>query len=134
MLKLEKTVENLLIIMQPPSGGCVLKQKYKPLLLTKHNAATFGWLCVETEEEIQSMNEPKQPPSGGCVLKHRPGNTTSHRCAAATFGWLCVETFQIQLLRMGQIAATFGWLCVETPLAFGLCTTYGGSRLWAAVC
>ena len=38
--------------------------------LQKENAATFGWLCVETIARIDNNGhyEP-QPPSGGCVLK-----------------------------------------------------------------
>ena len=37
-------------------------------------AATFGWLCVETLEEIDDMPADRQPPSGGCVLKHHFGD------------------------------------------------------------
>ena len=56
------------------------------------NAATFGWLCVETTLWLSSMN----------------------KSMAATFGWLCVETISAgELYQVGE-AATFGWLCVET--------------------
>ena len=35
-------------------------------------AATFGWLCVETNFVINGGGmDMMQPPSGGCVLKHR---------------------------------------------------------------
>ena len=55
-------------------------------------AATFGWLCVETDAAANVGINGK----------------------AATFGWLCVETLcplsNNRLIR----AATFGWLCVET--------------------
>ncbi len=35
-------------------------------------AATFGWLCVETmKENCECTYELSQPPSGGCVLKLR---------------------------------------------------------------
>ena len=34
--------------MQPPSGGCVLKQVSRTKWFEKYRAATFGWLCVET--------------------------------------------------------------------------------------
>ena len=38
--------------------------------LQQKNAATFGWLCVETAVGRQGlMHLPGQPPSGGCVLK-----------------------------------------------------------------
>ena len=99
---------------QPPSGGCVLKQKYKPLLLTKHNAATFGWLCVETEEEIQSMNEPKQPPSGGCVLKLFKSNYFEWAKLQPPSGG-CVLKPRWHLGYVPHtVAAAFGRLCVET--------------------
>ena len=35
--------------MQPPSGGCVLKLYLLIYLNQPPLAATFGWLCVETE-------------------------------------------------------------------------------------
>ena len=35
--------------MQPPSGGCVLKQLEGNHEAHLINAATFGWLCVETD-------------------------------------------------------------------------------------
>ena len=33
-------------------------------------AATFGWLCVETPMQCKAAMGKEQPPSGGCVLKH----------------------------------------------------------------
>ena len=56
--------------VQPPSGGCVLKQRTKARHRHLENAATFGWLCVETPT---------------CFA-------TTRSVSAATFGWLCVET------------------------------------------
>ena len=35
--------------MQPPSGGCVLKLIIRVSRIEKYLAATFGWLCVETD-------------------------------------------------------------------------------------
>ncbi|ERH27509.1 hypothetical protein HMPREF9065_01211 [Aggregatibacter sp. oral taxon 458 str. W10330] len=33
-------------------------------------AATFGWLCVETDDKFaELLRNLGQPPSGGCVLK-----------------------------------------------------------------
>ena len=32
-------------------------------------AATFGWLCVETNTALRGGMSSLQPPSGGCVLK-----------------------------------------------------------------
>ena len=33
---------------QPPSGGCVLKLAKLSIEIDQNQAATFGWLCVET--------------------------------------------------------------------------------------
>ena len=56
------------------------------------DAATFGWLCVET----------------------RTVPLTKAAVKAATFGWLCVETINVIVNGGDSAAATFGWLCVET--------------------
>ena len=56
--------------MQPPSGGCVLKQLIAP--------PSFALLL--------------QPPSGGCVLKLWMMLYSPKLMAAAAFGRLCVET------------------------------------------
>ncbi len=55
---------------QPPSGGCVLKQLVRFTNQLHIAAATFRWLCVETEDAVQSRRFER----------------------AATFRWLCVET------------------------------------------
>ena len=57
-------------IWQPPSGGCVLKPGPVHQFDLAVKAATFGWLCVETRNQ---------------VIEELP-------LFAATFGWLCVET------------------------------------------
>ena len=55
---------------QPPSGGCVLKLYVDTNMKNFVDAATFGWLCVETTiEEPYFSRIASQPPSGGCVLK-----------------------------------------------------------------
>ena len=78
---------------QPPSGGCVLKLHNLPSLCSGENAATFGWLCVETSQSIAvAVKRCSQPPSGGCVLKRQMITPTAVSLNAATFGWLCVET------------------------------------------
>ena len=49
----------------------MLKQRIDRLAAERDNAATFGWLCVETYQ--------------GRIL-------VAFKSKAATFGWLCVET------------------------------------------
>ncbi len=70
MLKLYPTVLYKLAQMQPPSGGCVLKQE-----------------CMRVLDDYGT-----QPPSGGCVLKPIALFWRGVGVVAATFGWLCVET------------------------------------------
>ena len=80
-------------VMQPPSGGCVLKPCARSRYILAGEAAAFGRLCVETFSACQNARlslgaaafgrlcvetflrshfllENTQPPSGGCVLKH----------------------------------------------------------------
>ena len=56
--------------MQPPSGGCVLKQIYLEAAKATIEAAAFGRLCVETQSKEQA----------------------AQAIIAAAFGRLCVET------------------------------------------
>ena len=98
---------------QPPSGGCVLKRFSVSQAPQYRNAATFGWLCVETSNHI----------------------TVFVNLEAATFGWLCVETFYPPApLARGVAAATFGWLCVETIAALKAAVSCSCSHLRVAVC
>ena len=55
---------------QPPSGGCVLKQRREPL----------------------GVRERAQPPSGGCVLKPDGAYRPTGGKTPAAFRRLCVET------------------------------------------
>ena len=47
------------------------------------NAATFGWLCVETSASARYCS----------------------RVAAATFGWLCVETVPLLIQKAWNIGS-----------------------------
>ena len=59
-------------------------------------AATFGWLCVETCIFTSArIVIARQPPSGGCVLKLVAAACADIAAEAATFGWLCVETLRL---------------------------------------
>ena len=40
--------------LQPPSGGCVLKHALQYVRVHRQQAATFGWLCVETTNLVLS--------------------------------------------------------------------------------
>ena len=81
MLKLCFGYCRIVNLEQPPSGGCVLKRlgQSSPNV-SFDDAATFGWLCVETDNMQEMWNNFQQPPSGGCVLKHKAsGNAEKHR-------------------------------------------------------
>ena len=122
--------------MQPPSGGCVLKQglcgqcrqQYAAAAFGRlcvetfpyrlvgglKNAAAFGRLCVETIMLNLTMVFLWQPPSGGCVLKpaaiarlgFRPSQPPSGGCVLKQD----LETHEF----LYPEAAAFGRLCVET--------------------
>ena len=48
VLKLKKKKQHIAKSLQPPSGGCVLKLNGNSHEADHWQAATFGWLCVET--------------------------------------------------------------------------------------
>ena len=79
-------------LIQPPSGGCVLKlPPYRPLL-----------------------ESGRQPPSGGCVLKHRLHQEHLLPLQPAAFRRLCVETGVFYTRIPAFPPAAFRRLCVET--------------------
>ena len=82
----------LLGSLQPPSGGCVLKQRHPTLASRPHPPAAFGRLCVETTVAEDAPN-PDVP---------------------AAFGRLCVETPLLLGISLVLDPAAFGRLCVET--------------------
>jgi len=56
-------------LVQPPSGGCVLKLIIKQNVVKQVLPAAFRRLCVETMQDVTTKLNGAQPPSGGCVLK-----------------------------------------------------------------
>ena len=56
---------------QPPSGGCVLKQRFAPKLYQFLIQPPSGG-CVLKQEVVEVQAVAHQPPSGGCVLKRLP--------------------------------------------------------------
>ena len=123
-------------MVQPPSGGCVLKhdKSYRQgsavfpaafgrlcveTLCHDEYAATvspaaFGRLCVETLLPAYNQLTSFQPPSGGCVLKQAEVGRTGRAGDPAAFGRLCVETVKPFLSGVLSLPAAFGRLCVET--------------------
>ena len=123
-------------MLQPPSGGCVLKRDISISCCRGHNPAAFRRLCVETQilpvyngRGIQPPSggcvlkpsrlslrvlEIIQPPSGGCVLKPRPRLSLLCRLYPAAFRRLCVETKWTKKATSAPPPAAFRRLCVET--------------------
>ena len=71
-----------LFVLQPPSGGCVLKRLQK----TRYNASGL------------------QPPSGGCVLKPYQYRAHGNRFTPATFGGYTLKQI---LINLNSIIFTF---------------------------
>ena len=97
--------------IQPPSGGCVLKQQkrqkhrklYWPAAFRRlcvetgnrfriqctRSPAAFRRLCVETDWGSISSQAISQPPSGGCVLKLFRGKYDCCRCSSRLQAAVC---------------------------------------------
>ena len=106
----------VIVAVQPPSGGCVLKPFSGDGQAAASRAAAFGRLCVETPQRaVEVRATVRQPPSGGCVLKRLAPRTLFRAWIAAAFGRLCVETKPRSRASVRDLAAAFGRLCVETP-------------------
>ena len=92
MLKLLGFIIMSAFIVQPPLGGCVLKQR-----------------------EIERLNKEKpQPPLGGCVLKPSYDLPAVYDGLPAAFRRLCVETTNPTNGGSSEAPAAFRRLCVET--------------------
>ena len=80
VLKQDRQSQSNQRLFQPPSGGCVLKhgeEDFDALLILP---AAFRRLCVETRYAPKRAGTWQgQPPSGGCVLKHRKNSSGSNR-------------------------------------------------------
>ena len=69
-----------------------MKPVFRQLVVAFEAAAAFGRLCVETDDIVDKLLNPK----------------------AAAFGRLCVETTTVTAPPSWAPAAAFGRLCVET--------------------
>ena len=102
-----------------------MKRQERKYRLSSLYPAAFRRLCVETCEDMVSIQGASQPPSGGCVLKqHRPSRFVG-RVQPAAFRRLCVETRHGRPRSPVWYPAAFRRLCVETNVwSMGLCTRY----------
>ena len=82
------------IIPQPPSGGCVLKQK-SLISITKTRAAAFRRLCVETSLEMVKMNLQQTAAFRRLCVETSVKVWSYAICTAAAFRRLCVETLRL---------------------------------------
>ena len=71
MLKQALGAEYKISLDQPPSGGCVLKLKRKPISNNTLSQPPSGGCVLKHLVKSVHFYTPTQPPSGGCVLKLR---------------------------------------------------------------
>ena len=134
MLKRFRALPLLPLAFQPPSGGCVLKLRYKNLLL-RHNApAAFGRLCVETRRFLLTKKACVPAAFGRLCVETSPPNPSNPSLRPAAFGRLCVETSVVFIRLYNPNPAAFGRLCVETFTHGVSIEISTSSRLRAAVC
>ena len=92
MLKHLANERGLLSLVQPPSGGCVLKRAIRRMPKYSGTQPPSGG-CVLKQELFNDIPLWQvQPPSGGCVLKHTGNGYYRPLYSPAAFGRLCVET------------------------------------------
>ena len=96
MLKPSQSLNCSNPLLQPPSGGCVLKLQQKTV-----NVRLLA-----------------QPPSGGCVLKQSGDQNKGYGAKPAAFRRLCVETLNVKLRVSIKAPAAFRRLCVETKQSY----------------
>ena len=96
MLKLDIIAMALAIWAQPPSGGCVLKQKGSRFYAEKSNQPPSGGCVLKLHQVVPITSLLTQPPSGGCVLKRANRGNLRRDWRPAAFGRLCVETSNLR--------------------------------------
>ena len=103
------------MVIQPPSGGCVLKHLDSLTNTVINSPAAFGRLCVETIEHPQSYDASEPAAFGRLCVETYPALPFSIMVfKPAAFGRLCVETPNSQPCYRPRPPAAFGRLCVET--------------------
>ena len=123
--------------VQPPSGGCVLKQHYIAEIDRTLKPAAFRRLCVETNFKISPIPTPNpaafrrlcvetqirlyywiflysQPPSGGCVLKPSDAMNLAYIAAQPPSGGCVLKRSFYIYCHNKRLPAAFRRLCVET--------------------
>ena len=77
---------------QPPSGGCVLKPVREAAAGVDAHQPPSGGCVLKLRRARRYPTAPRQPPSGGCVLKPEELPGESQTAQPAAFRRLCVET------------------------------------------
>ena len=127
-------MEILVIIGQPPSGGCVLKLDNHYLIENVNFQPPSGGCVLKPLFRIAYNVSSIQPPSGGCVLKHLVVSQQCPQCGQPPSGG-CVLKLKEKCSRcLLTFSAAFRRLCVETS-SYGVVSFLQQiSRLQAAVC
>ena len=122
-------------ITQPPSGGCVLKQRQYVKNVERNGQPPSGGCVLKQRQYVKNVERNGQPPSGGCVLKHPKGNRKFPLVLRQPPSGGCVLKHAYPRYNGGEmIAAAFGRLCVETFTVRINLRAPACSRLRAAVC
>ena len=106
---------------QPPSGGCVLKPNSGPIANMEAPPAAFRRLCVETLTGYTPKIIGAQPPSGGCVLKRDLMPLIKPSIIQPPSGGCVLKRLPSLRLSHRASSAAFRRLCVETKMLPFLC-------------
>ena len=124
MLKLPMVGKAFMALGQPPSGGCVLKQRIQRQRNAGISQPPSGGCVLKHHGSETIRIDGGQPPSGGCVLKRIIECLCKINVLPAAFRRLCVETCLKKPFDINHVPAAFRRLCVETTLeSFGIVPT-----------
>ena len=109
VLKLALKVTQMGWNNQPPSGGCVLKPRANRSTARRRGQPPSGGCVLKPPTKPVPPRISPQPPSGGCVLKRRFAGAALPAPPPAAFGRLCVET----------VSAVYGYIKDTQPPSGG---------------
>ena len=124
-----RRMPKLVLLNQPPLGGCVLKQG---IWSDNHGLilpAAFRRLCVETFAKPKDCKVTDQPPLGGCVLKLLSTSNYFKLNLQPPLGGCVLKPIFWVITAFFVGPAAFRRLCVETLHRLNLLPNSRPSRL-----
>ena len=119
---------------QPPSGGCVLKRFLTEFPIGRMPQPPSGGCVLKHPQQPKQERWGGQPPSGGCVLKHGQTALAGERVCPAAFRRLCVETVGTIALPLIVTQPPSGGCVLKPRTTSNTASNITASRLQAAVC